>query len=317
MTKFFGRKLYCYKPNKYTAAADAMRAQYPTYAAELDQLGDQPKADWITSLSVVPTVGSRITAAKTEIAAFVLYAIPHRDLDSYSAGGAADAAAYRAIVDAFATQVAGRLCIVLLEPDAVSMIDRMSDADEAARYALIRYAVEKVTSAGAAVYIDAGSSNWIPAATMGARLVNAGISMAAGFTLNTSGTQFVTNERAYAAAIRLVVGANKGWFVDTGRAGLGPFDQYDAVPGDPYFLPPDHPDFEDAHWLNSPGRGIGARPTLNVNQTLSPGCEGYLWIKGPGGSDGADERGHPEAGAFQPWEALALRARAMPKFPAV
>ena len=55
---------------------------------------------------------------------------------------------------------------------------------------MIRYAVEKLTSLpGAAVYIDAGHSAWVPAADMAPRLKAAGIDLADGFALNVSNYQ--------------------------------------------------------------------------------------------------------------------------------
>lgn len=320
---FADKRLYNYKPNKYTLAADSIRTKWPQYAKELDQLADMPKMDWITSSSLVPTVGPRITAANVaaRYAQFVVYALPDRDLGSHSAGGEADGAAYRALIDAFAAQVSGRRSIILLEPDAVSMIDRMGSLDRDARYELLRYATKKLRG-----YLDAGSNNWIPAPEQAKRLVLAGIADADGFALNTSGTQWVNDEHAYAQAIIAELAelgiTGKGYVIDIGRDGVGPLDQWEMTPGDPFFLPPDHPDKDDQHWLNSEGRGIGGiagveRATSNVNQAAHPGCDGLMVAKGPGGSDGKDNRGNGEAGSFDLWEALALRERARPKFPAV
>jgi glycosyl hydrolase family 6 len=320
---FADKQLFCYKPNKYTIAADSIRAKHPQWALELDQLANMPKMDWITSASLVPTVGPRIAAADAvgQYAQFVLYAIPARDLGSHSAGGEEDAAGYRALIDAFAIQVAGRRCVTLLEPDAVSMGDRMGASDLAVRYELLRYAAKKLRG-----YLDAGSNNWIPAPEMAKRLVLAGIADADGFALNTSGTQWSADEHAYGQAIIAELAklgiTGKGYLVDIGRNGLGPLDQWSMSPGDAYFLPPDHPDKDDQDWLNSELRGIGGnggerRATSNVSQTTHPGCHGLVVAKGPGGSDGGDNRGNGEAGTFDLWEALALRERARPRFPPV
>lgn len=311
-----GLTLFCYKPNKYTQAADAWAQRFPQYAAELDQLGDNAKPDWITTEGAIPTIGSRLTAAAVlgHLFSFVFYQIPDRDLGSHSAGGAASASEYRRLVALAAAQIKGRPCIVILEPDALSMSDRMTDDDEAVRYQLLADARKAFEDAGAFVYCDAGSSNWIPSDRIAERLLRVGASR---FSLNTSMTQLSKDEHAYAQRIRAELGGDIRYVVDTGRNGLGPFDQYAAKPGDAWFVAPDAWDYSDAHWLNAPGRAIGARPTTNVSQAKFPGCDAYQWTKGPGGSDGADSRGAPKAGDFRPWEALALRQRARPVFPEV
>jgi endoglucanase len=81
--------------------------------------------------------------------------------------------------------------------------------------------------------------------------------------------------------------------IDTSRNGLGPWDPTTSeveYPGDA----------ED--WCNPPGRGLGARPTLDVDDPL---VAGYLWIKVPGESDGLCYRGlggplDPERGMADP-----------------
>lgn len=303
---FSGQKLYVEFPNKYTTALRGTK-----YAAALDQLGAIPRPTWVNDAAGVGVVDPLLdkAAAAGTIGSFVLYAIPNRDLGSHSAGGAADAAAYRALIDKFVAAIGGRTAIVVIEPDALSMIDRMGGSDQAVRYELLRYATERLTNG----YNDAGSSNWIDADEISDRLAMVG---ATGFALNTSGTRPSKDEHAYAQEIRKILGSDTGYGIDTGRNGQGAWAQDRYEPGDPWYYPPTHPDADDMHWLNSPGRGIGARPSLNVNQTLYPGCHWLQWCKSPGGSDGDDHRGHGPAGSFDPYEALALRARAVPRFPA-
>lgn len=313
---FAGETLFVYAPNKYTVAADAWKTKFPEYSAQLRQLGSYPKPDWIAHEDAIPNIGRRLDdAAKLgHLASFVWYLITGRDLGSHSAGGAESAEEYRRLYKLGAAQIKGRKCIIDFEPDALPMINRMSDADEAARYQLMSEARAAFEQAGAVVYVHAGVNSWIEVDEIVERLARVG---AKNFSLNTSTTQLVADEHAYAQAIRAKSGIDLHYIIDTGRAGRGPFDQYAAKPGDAWFVAPDAWDFEDAHWLNAPGRGIGPRPTVNVSQAKYPGCDAYLWTKGPGGRDGPDSRLAPnaKAGDFAPWEALALRQRARPAFP--
>lgn len=81
--------------------------------------------------------------------------------------------------------------------------------------------------------------------------------------------------------------------IDTSRNGLGPWDPTTSeheYTGDP------------ETWCNPPGRGLGERPTLDVDDPL---IDAYLWIKVPGESDGECYRGtggplDPERGMIDP-----------------
>ena len=111
----------------------------------------------------------------------VAYNIPNRDCGSHSAGGAKDAPAYKRWIRDFAAGLSGKASVVVLEPDALA-----GKCANTERTDLIRDAVQVLKSAGAAVYIDAGNPNWIPANTMSDRLKLAGVGMADGFALNVS-----------------------------------------------------------------------------------------------------------------------------------
>jgi endoglucanase len=101
-----------------------------------------------------------------------------------------------------------------------------------------------------------------------------------------------------------------GYVIDTSRNGQG------------HWTPPAgvYPDAQD--WCNPPGRGVGARPTVN---TGTPLLEALLWVKTPGQSDGSCNRGlpsntdpewggivDPAAGAWFPQQALQLAQLANP-----
>ncbi|GAA1729384.1 glycoside hydrolase family 6 protein [Isoptericola hypogeus] len=88
------------------------------------------------------------------------------------------------------------------------------------------------------------------------------------------------------------VAPTTSFVVDTSRNGQGPWDP--ATSANTYADPED--------WCNPPGRGLGLRPTLDVDEPL---VDAYLWIKVPGESDGQCFRGtggplDPERGIVDP-----------------
>jgi len=96
----------------------------------------------------------------------------------------------------------------------------------------------------------------------------------------------------------------KHFVIDTSRNGQGAW----SVPAGVAYPDPQR-------WCNPPDRGLGLTPTL---QTGKPLIDGYLWVKVPGESDGACDRGSggkidpvrgsadPAAGAWFPQQALEL-----------
>ena len=273
--------------------ADSLRARDPQQAALLDRIAGQPAADWFGdwNADIQTAVDTRVTTiqAAGAVPVLVAYNIPNRDCGQYSAGGAAAPAAYRAWMRAFAAGLAGRRAVVIVEPDALPLMDQcLSATDQTARMALIGAAVGLLKAQpGAAVYIDAGNSNWQPAATMATRLSQAGIAQADGFALNVSNYRATAELIAYARDLAARLGG-KHAVLDTSRNGRGPAD--------------------NNAWCNPPGRGLGTPPTT---ATADPVIDAYLWIKRPGESDGTCNGG-PAAGGWWIAGALELARNAAP-----
>lgn len=281
---YAGRTLYLEPDSNAARQATEWRTSDPDGAAVMDQLARIPVGTWLGDWTPDPAaaVDDLLTRAAGDLVVLVLYDIPDRDCGSFSAGGAADSAAYVAFVDAVASGLAGREALVVLEPDALALDDCLDAAARDERHHLLGDAVDTLTAAGAAVYLDAGDSAWVPSADMADRLLAAGVERAAGFATNVSHTEYTADEVAYAAELRAVLGDGAHYVVDTGRNGLGP--------------DPTH------EWCNPAGRANGRHPTL---RTLRPGLDALLWVKPPGESDG-DCGGGPSAGAWWPEYALDL-----------
>lgn len=271
--------------------ADRLRPTDPTRAALFDRIAAHPQADWfgdwIPPGDVTDAVTRRTATIRHAgaIPVYVTYAIPLRDCGGYSAGGVASPDGYRDWVDAFAAGLDGGRVAVIVEPDALAMLDCLDTTERDDRLALLRYAVDALGAAGASVYLDAGHSGWHPAATMAERLVAAGVAQARGFALNVSNFRWTDGEVAYARDLSARTGGAHA-VIDTSRNGRGPT--------------------ADGAWCNPDGRGLGPVPNA---ETTAAVVDAHLWVKRPGESDGACNGG-PPAGAWWPAYAEGLAARA-------
>ncbi|QNS06863.1 glycoside hydrolase family 6 protein [Streptomyces xanthii] len=267
--------------------AAAYRAQDRTADAELvDRIAGRPQAVWLGGTDPGPTARAVTEAAARagRTAVLVAYHIPHRDCGSYSAGGAPDAAAYRAYIDSLASGLGSGGAYVVVEPDAVaSAVAGCPGADTEERYALLSYAVQRLAARpGTRVYLDAGNAGWIPDP---ARLVDplrrSGVAAATGIALNVANYRTNAETSAYGHRLLAALGGTPHFVIDSSRNGNGPYEGTDA-------------------WCNPPGRALGTPPTTG---TADPALDAYLWIKRPGESDGTC-RGGPPAGQW--WESGAL-----------
>ena len=328
--------LYVPDPNPGAIAQldDLRRAGRSADAAVLQAMIDTPSAVWFeggTPTDVERDVRALLARAGEALPALVAYDVPGRDCAQYSAGGAPDAAAYRAWIRAFADGVSDRRVLVILEPDGLALQPAdCGQPDTFDRSALIAWAVDAIRAAApnAAVYLDAGHSAWHSAPEMAGRLVRAGVRRATGFFLNASNYRSTRELVAYGTEISGCVGradpsgdcgdatapqapsvATVPFVIDTSRNGQGPWTPAAA-----------YPDAQD--WCNPPGRGLGVRPTLDTGLPL---VDAYLWIKTPGESDGGCTRGgaagspdpewarvDPPAGKWFPEQAIQLARLANP-----
>lgn len=266
----------------------ALRGQGRTAeAADLLRIAAQPSSQWLGEQNA-PSIAeqvSRRAAAIDRTPVFVAYDIPHRDCGQYSAGGAADAASYRAWITGVAEALGDRKAWVIVEPDAVAhTLDACGVKGDLAaeRYGLLAFAVQELKKRPQVrVYLDAGNPGWSqdPSA-MADALRKSGIAVADGFAVNVSNFYGTDADAAYGGQLSAALGG-KHFVVDTSRNGNGPLG------GD--------------SWCNPPGRALGEPPTTDTGR---PGVDAYLWIKNPGESDGECGRGEPRAGEF--WLPYAL-----------
>ena len=274
----------------YTNADQARRRVQGENAGEaalLSKIADTPQARWLGDWSgdVATAVKNTVNAARLrhEVPLFIAYNIPNRDCGQYSAGGAAEATAYRTWIQGLASGIGSDWrAIVVLEPDALGHLTQCLDGKaQAARMAMLREAVETLVALpGVAVYIDAGHSRWVPADQMAERLKGAGVELARGFALNTSNYIGDAELIGYGNDIVKRLGGDVHYIIDSSRNGNGPAP--------------------DSQWCNPPGRALGRRPT-----PVSDGSplDAFAWLKSPGESDGSCNGG-PAAGQW--YHAMAL-----------
>jgi cellulase/cellobiase CelA1 len=133
-----------------------------------------------------------------------------------------DEQAYEKWVNGFAAGLGDRMAVVILEPDALAMLNSCLDsAQQGARLQMLSYAVKTLQTSNDQVYLDAGHANWVPATQMAARLRAADIAQAYGFALNVSYYDTTAHEIGYANELNRDLGMTKRFVIDTSRNGAG------------------------------------------------------------------------------------------------
>jgi endoglucanase len=287
---FLDTPLYVDPDSRAAQQAREWQQVRPEDARLIDRIAREPQAAWFGDWDedLAEAVDAYVSAATDAEALplLVAYNIPHRDCFEHSTGGAPDADAYRAWIDAFLQGIGEREAIVILEPDAIAKVECLDEAQLEERYDLLRYASERLGALeNLTVYLDAGNPTWMSADEAARRLKRAGIDSVHGFSLNVS--NYYSNELniGYGRAVSRQLGG-KNYVIDTSRNGRGATD--------------------DDEWCNPASRALGTTPRV-ADESLY--LDAYLWIKSPGKSDG-ECNGGPLAGEWWPEYALELARNA-------
>lgn len=282
---FEGEQMYVDPDSEAARQADELESSEPDKADALEEIAETPQADWFSSSSV-EGVREEVDARVTEVAesgalpVLVAYNVPSRDCNGASGGGAANPVEYADWIRSFDEGIGDREAVVVLEPDALALIDCLSEEEQQEREQLIKDATDTLAdSPNVSVYVDAGHSEMAEPEQMADRLQQAGVEEARGFATNVSNFQGTEEEVAYGEELSKELDG-KPFVVDTGRNGSGPGNK--------------------GEWCNPEGRALGERPTT---ATGADSADAYLWIKRPGESDGNCEGG-PPAGDW--WTEYAL-----------
>lgn len=268
----------------------ALEKTAPTKAEVLARIAQEPQALWLGgwNTNVFRAAEHFVGRARAagEVPVMVAYNIPLRDCGQHSKGGLRTLAEYQRWVSDLARGIGDDPAVVILEPDALGHFQECLTAEQKTeRLEALRYGVRVLrTSKNTAVYLDAGHPRWVPADEMAKRLRDAGVESANGFSLNTSNYVSTDENLAYGRKLSALLDG-KHFVIDTSRNGAGPYEEAKTP---------------EEQWCNPPGRKIGVAPTTNTGEPL---CDGFLWLKRPGESDG-ECAGGPRAGVW--WEAQAL-----------
>lgn len=230
------------------------------------------KPNWLGEWSgnVGDTVRNIVNATQ-DTSLFVLYNIPGRDNDNYSAGGLSTPQGYSAWVLQIAQAIGTRKAIVVLEPDALGLSRSLSDQQKTERYAMLNEAIKTLkANQNTKVYVD--SSTWA-GVDDSVNLLNK-LTGLNGFTCNVSGYLALDQCLQYAKAVSDKTSLR--FIIDTSRNGYGAPHGADI-------------------WCNQTDTKIGM-PNTMLPQLQ---CDAYLWVKVPGESDGRkingkDGDGKPE-----------------------
>ncbi len=285
INRLVGKSFFKQNPNPAQQQYNEWLNSRPNDAAQIKKIVDQPIGMWIGAWTNSSYVSQKMNEAssKGQTPIWILYNIPNI---SCNGGGATSANQYRSWIDGISAAIGGKSSVVVIEPDALPLINCLSPAKQTERYDLIRYAVDKfANNANTSTYIDAGHSSWVSVNVMAERLRKVNVHKAQGFSLNVSNFGYTSPNVNYGNQLGAVLD-NAHFIVDTSRNGNGPGT--------------------NGEWCNPRGRALGPRPWVDGNNNLQ---DAQLWLKFPGESDGTCNGG-PAAGQWWPEYALELAQNA-------
>ena len=288
-----GAKLFVDPTSNAMLRANAIRQSEPQNAALLDKIAQQPQGLWMGGWNsdIYRAVEYFVKRATDDgaVPVMIAYNIPYRDYGAHhSEGGLETKEAYQRWIRDVHAGIGDKPAVVVLEPDALPGVSEGSPLPQNLRderLFLINDAIRVLRqNPNAAVYIDAGHAAWVKPEEMAELLKKAGVEHASGFSLNTSNYRTTEECLEYGHKISELIGG-KHFVIDTSRNGAGHYAEAKN---------------EEETWCNPPGRKIGKPPTTD---TGDPVCDGFLWLKRPGESDG-ECNGGPKAGVFWMEQAL-------------
>jgi endoglucanase len=216
-------------------------------------------------------------ASRGEVPILVLDNLPLRDCAPLSGDIAAAGEEYQRWVRRVHAGIGQRASVVILEPDAVSMLEKqgcLTASQRSQRVALLRDAIRVLRqNPKTLVYLDGGHSRWLPVELQARLLKECGVDEAHGFALNVRNYRAIEELIPFGQKLSELLGGAH-FVIDTSRNGVGPLG---------------------VQWCNPPGRKLGAAPTLET--AIPQLIDAYLWLKRPGEADGACN-GAPGAGVF-------------------
>jgi endoglucanase len=237
------------------------------------KIASQPRAIWVgrhTSPHFAKKVRLIIDGAKADGAVpimTVMRAEATQCSPTYQGGGRRADRVTRRWYRRLARVIGGDRVIIGFEPDSVGTIDCLAPSRRDDRLRLLRYGVDVLSQLpGATIYIEAGASDWEPAARTAKKLRKIGIHKVRGFMLNVTHYDWTLNNVRHGLDLSRRLGG-KHFVVNTAQNGRGPV-HYKAANGRRINI-----------WCSPKKRGLGPVPTT---ATAHPLVDAYLWLNRPG-----------------------------------
>jgi endoglucanase len=206
----------------------------------------------------------------------------------YTGGGPAEDARTRAWYREFAQAVGNARVIIGFEPDSLGTVDCLTPSRRDDRIRVLAYGVDVLSRLpNATIYLEAGASDWEPAARTAKQLRRIGISKVRGFMLNATHHDWTLNNIRHGLDISRRVGG-KPFIINTSYNGRGPIHVRQGAR-------------RINVWCHPPRRGLGIPPTTRTDH---PKVDAYMWVNRPGYSAGACNGGPLPVGSWWPERAL-------------
>jgi len=221
----------------------------------------------------------------------------------YTAGGPAEDERTKRWYDAFAAGIGNARVVVGFEPDSLGTVECLAKSRRKARLDTLRYGIDVFSQLpNATIYIEAGASDWEPAARTAKQLRYIGVSKVRGFMLNVTHEDWTAANVKHGVAISRLTGG-KHFIVNTSDNGRGPVHYRRWISrGTPKIWR------RVTVWCHPLKRGLGPGPTT---QTMRPDkVDGYFLIGRPGYSGGSCNGGPLPIGAWFEGRALELARNA-------
>jgi endoglucanase len=213
----------------------------------------------------------------------------------YKAGGLAEDRRTMKWYEDFAQAIGDERVVIAFEPDSLGTIDCLIPSRRDDRLRMLRHGVEVLSRLpNATIYLEAGASDWEPAARTAKQLKAIGIHLVRGFMLNVTHHDWTRNNIRHGLDISRRVGG-KHFIINTSYNGRGPL-HYKR-----WINRAKHMWRRVNVWCHPGLRGLGTAPTT---ATSNPRVDAYMYINRPGYSAGACNGGPLPIGTWWPERGL-------------
>jgi endoglucanase len=209
----------------------------------------------------------------------------------YTAGGPREDERTKRWYDAFAAGIGDARVVIGFEPDSLGTVDCLAASRRKARLDTLRYGIDVFSQLpNATTYIEAGASDWEPAAKTAKQLRYIGVAKVRGFMLNVTHKDWTAANIRHGLQISRLTGG-KHFIVNTSENGRGPVHYRRWISrGDPKIWR------RVNVWCHARKRGLGPAPTTT---TARPDLvDAYLYVNRPGYSAGSCNGGPLPIGSW-------------------